>query len=408
MRQDLDRLMQERKLAGMVVFAHDRYSPAIYYATGQKIHVGIYFRGADGRAHLIHDPMERDQAAAVGCEHSGFPQHGFLKLVEAEGHPARAYGRLIADTCATMGMNGPIAFFGDLSASYAFTLIQRMLEANPALSLDIRHPDILTIARMTKDPAELVAIRQACGGAVAAIVRLKAYLESLRPAGEVFHHNGSGPVTLGDLRKLIREEFLAHGLAEEGGESIVSQGRDAGVPHNRGNDAEPLRAGTPLLVDIFPGENGGGYFSDLTRTFCMGKAPQPLRKLYDDVHDAFRLAMEKTQVGVPCRDLQEHVCVLFESRGHATGRSREGTQEGYVHGLGHGVGLSVHEGPRLAGPPSNTERIAPGMVVTIEPGLYYPERGMGVRIEDLVVVHADGKVENLTPAPYDFEIEPRG
>ena len=63
MRQDLDRLMRERGLAGMVVFAHDRYSPAIYYATGQKIHYGIYFRAADGRAHLIHDPMERDQAA---------------------------------------------------------------------------------------------------------------------------------------------------------------------------------------------------------------------------------------------------------------------------------------------------------------------------------------------------------
>src|SRR5262249_41526206 len=71
-RQDLDRLMQEKGLAGLVVFAYDRYSPALYYVTGQKIHYGIYFRGADGRAHLIHDPMERDAAAAVGCDHSGF------------------------------------------------------------------------------------------------------------------------------------------------------------------------------------------------------------------------------------------------------------------------------------------------------------------------------------------------
>ena len=86
MRRDLDRLMRERDIAGMVVFAHDRYSPAMYYATGQKIHYGIYFRGADGRAHLIHDPMERDQAAAVGCEHSGFPQHGLNRLIDAEGH----------------------------------------------------------------------------------------------------------------------------------------------------------------------------------------------------------------------------------------------------------------------------------------------------------------------------------
>jgi len=79
-----------------------------------------------------------------------------------------------------------------------------------------------------------------------------------------------------------------------------------------------------------------------------------------------------------------------------------------VHGLGHGVGLAVHEPPRLGGPPSNLQKIESGMVITIEPGLYYPSRGMGARIEDLVFVHADGRCENLTPAPYDLEIEPRG
>jgi Xaa-Pro aminopeptidase len=75
-----------------------------------------------------------------------------------------------------------------------------------------------------------------------------------------------------------------------------------------------------------------------------------------------------------------------------------------VHGLGHGVGLSVHEAPRLGGPPSNTQLFEPGMVVTVEPGLYYPSRDMGVRIEDLVVIGPDGKVENLTPVPYELEI----
>ena len=61
-----------------------------------------------------------------------------------------------------------------------------------------------------------------------------------------------------------------------------------------------------------------------------------------------------------------------------------------MHGLGHGVGLAVHEAPRLGGPPSNTQTLEPGMVITVEPGLYYPSRGLGVRIEDLVLVRADG------------------
>ena len=403
MRQDIDRLMRERGLAGMVVFAYDRYSPALYYAIGQKIHVGMYLRTPDGRAHLIHDPMERDQAAAVGCETSTFPQHQLNALIESEGHPARAYGRLMGETCAGLGMRGPVAFFGDLSAGFAFEMLERAMTACPDVQVDRSFPDVLAQARMTKDATEVAMIRRSAQGAVAAVERLRRHLGTLRSQGDHFV-NGAGPVTLGSLRHLLHEVFLAHGL--EGGETIVSQGRDAGVPHNRGNDAERLRPGVPLLVDIFPGEAGGGYHSDLTRTFCLGQAPDPLKRLYGDVHDAFRLAMDRLKVGEPCRSYQERVCELFEQRGHATPRTNETTQEGYVHGLGHGVGLSVHEAPRLGGPPSNTQVLEPGMVITVEPGLYYPSRDLGVRIEDLVLVREDGSFENLTPAPYELEVRP--
>ena len=408
MRLDLDRLMKQRGLAGMVVFAFDRYSPAMYYATGQKIHFGTYFRTPEGRAHLIHDPMERDQAAAVGCEHSSFAQQGLNRLMDAEGTPARAHGRLIADTCATLGIKGMVAFFGDLPAGFAHALLARTLELNPALAVDHSYPDVMAEARATKDADEIVAIRHAARGATAAIEKLRGYLGSLKRDGDQFRANGSGPVKLGDLRRLLRAEFLVHGLAEAGGESIVSQGRDAGVPHNRGNDADLLRPGVPVLVDIFPGESGGGYFSDLTRTFCLGAAPAPLQQLYGDVKAAFDTAMTTLAVGQPCRACQEKVCDVFEQQGHATVRQNDGTQEGYVHGLGHGVGLAVHEAPRLGGPPSNTQTLEPGMVITVEPGLYYPSRGLGVRIEDLVLVRPDGGFENLTPASYDLVIEPRG
>ncbi len=118
--------------------------------------------------------------------------------------------------------------------------------------------------------------------------------------------------------------------------------------------------------------------------------------------------MSTLAVGEPCRAYQDKVCDLFEQRGHATVRQNDTTQEGYVHGLGHGVGLAVHEAPRLGGPPSNTQTLEPGMVITVEPGLYYPSRGLGVRIEDLVLVRPDGRFENLTPAPYDLVVEPRG
>ena len=407
MRSDLDRLMQQRKLAGLVVLADDRYSPAMYYVTGQKITHAVYFRGADGRAHLIVNPMERDQAARVGCEVSTFPQHGLNKLVEQEGSTARGLGRLIGETCATLGLAGPVAFYGDTALGHAWQVLERARAAHPGLAIDAGQPDLLAMARVTKDDAEIAAIRRAADGAVHAMSSVRDYLAALRRDGDGFRHNGSGPVTLGDLRRRLQAAFLEHGLGEDG-ESIVSQGRDAGVPHNRGDDQQPLRAGTPILVDIFPSEAGGGYHSDLTRTFCLGPAPEPLRKIYGDCHDAFRAAMDTLKLGGPCRSYQETVCDLYERRGHATLRTSETTEEGYVHGLGHGVGLAVHEAPRLGGPPSNTQTLAPGMVITIEPGLYYPSKGMGVRIEDLVLVRADGTFENLTLLPYELEIETRG
>jgi Xaa-Pro aminopeptidase len=403
LRQDIDRLMQEAGLAGMVVFAYDRYSPALYYATGQKMHYGMYVRAPDRRAHLIHDPMERDQADQVGCECSTFPQHQLNALIDREGQPARAYGVLMAETCANLGIRGAVAFFGDLSAGFAFEMLERAMAVNREISVDRGYPDVLMRARMTKSADEVAMIRRSSQGAVAAVERLRRHLGTLRPDGEHFR-NGSGKVTLGSLRHLLHQEFIVHGL--EGGETIVSQGRDAGVPHNRGNDADLLRAGAPLLVDIFPGEAGGGYHSDLTRTFCLGPPPEPLQKLYADVHDAFRLAMDQLKVGEACRSYQERVCELFEQRGHTTPRTNETTQEGYVHGLGHGVGLAVHEAPRLGGSASNTQVLEPGMVITVEPGLYYPSRGLGVRIEDLVLVREDGSFENLTPAPYELEVRP--
>ena len=401
MRQDIDRLIQERGLAGLVVIAADRYTPPMYYVTGQKLHHAAYFRAASGRAHLIHDVMERDQAARVGCDLSTFAQHGFSQRVDQEG-PAGGWASLIVEMLGNLGISGTVAFFGDLSAGQAWDALTQVIERNPTLRVDRGYPDVLTLARATKGPDELEAIRRASRGVIAGWNRLLEHLRSLERDGDHYLNGGGRPVTLGDLRALVHHEFVAHGL--EGGESIFSQGRDAGVPHNRGNDAEPLRAGAPVIVDIFPGESGGGYHSDFTRTFCMGKASDDLKRVYADCEDAYRLAMDSLKVGEPCRAYQDKVCDLFESRGHSTVRKNQTATEGYVHGLGHGVGLAVHEAPRLGGPPSNTQVLEPGMVITVEPGLYYPSRGLGVRIEDLVVMTEGGGYQNLTPAPWDLEV----
>ena len=407
MRTDIDRHMREQGLAGLVVFAYDRACAPMYYVTGQKLHFAIWFRAADGREHLVHDPMERDQAAASGLEHSSFAAHRLSQLQEEEGGPVRAFARIIADMLGSMGVTGRVAFHGDMPPATAYALLQRVVELAPSISIDAAPADVLTLARTTKDERELAVIRKASGAAVSAIERTLELLRSLRRDGAGLVDERGEAVRLGRIRRLIQREFLEHGFAEDG-ESIVAQGRDAGVPHNRGNDDDVLRPGTPLLIDIFPGEAGGGWHTDMTRTYCVGPAPEPLKQLHADVNEAFTRVMSSLRVGQQCRSYQELTCDVFEQRGHPTVRSKPGTEEGYCHGLGHGVGLAVHEPPRLGGPPSNAQVLEPGMVITIEPGLYYPSRGLGVRIEDLVVVRPNGTFENYTPAPYELEIAPRG
>jgi len=402
-RSDLDRLMQQRGLAGFVVLALDRYSPAFYYATGQKIHHGFYVRSVDGRAHLVHDPMERDQAALVGCGTSSYAERGFLQKVKTADSQAVALAELVADVARELGITGRVAFTGDAPIGYGWVMVDHLKRLAPALEVDGRQPDLLAEAGMTKAEDELEKIRHCSRGAVEAMRRVREELASLRRKGDGFVTRSGERATLGHLRRLLHRTFAEFGLAEDG-ESIVAQGRDAGVPHNRGNDSDAIRAGEPILVDIFPAEAGGGYHTDMTRTFCLGEAPAPLKKVYAECREAFDTAMGRVRGGEPCRELQELVCDVFERQGHPTLRKDQATQEGYVHGLGHGVGLLVHEGPRLGGPPTNTAKLEPGHVVSVEPGLYYPSRGLGVRIEDLVAVRADGGVENLTPASYELEV----
>ena len=403
MRSDLDTLLKQRGLAGIVVLALDRYCPAFYYATGQKIHHGFYVRSADGRAHLVHDPMERDQAAAVGCGTSSYAQRGFLQKVKSADSQARALAELVVEVAGELGLSGRVAFAGDVPLGFGWSMLDHLRQMAPLLEVDGAQPDVLGIASMTKTADELDKIRHCSNGAVEAMKRVRDELASLRRQGDAFVTSSGDRATLGHLRRLLHRTFAEFGLGEDG-ESIVAQGRDAGVPHNRGNDIDLIRAGTPILVDIFPGEAGGGYHTDMTRTFCLGTAPDALKQVYGDCREAFDLVMGRIKGGEPCRSFQELTCDVFERQGHATVRTNQGTEEGYVHGLGHGVGLAVHEGPRLGGPPTNTAVLEPGHVVSVEPGLYYPSRGLGVRIEDLVAVRADGSIENLTPAPYDLEI----
>jgi Xaa-Pro aminopeptidase len=112
--------------------------------------------------------------------------------------------------------------------------------------------------------------------------------------------------------------------------------------------------------------------------------------------------------GIHCIQFQGRTCELFEALGHPTLRSNANTQSGYVHSLGHGVGLNIHERPRYGRNATSEDTLEPGSVVTHEPGLYYPERKLGVRLEDTYWVRPDGSLEALAEYPLDLVLPVHG
>jgi Xaa-Pro aminopeptidase len=209
-------------------------------------------------------------------------------------------------------------------------------------------------------------------------------------------------LTIGDVKRRINL-WLAESGAENPEGTIFAIGRDAGVPHSSGNPNDPLRLGQTIVFDIFPCEAGGGYFYDFTRTWCLGYAPEPVQAVYSDVLDVYNQVKSQLKVDSACKEYQVLTCDLFEARGHPTVKSNPQTQEGYVHGLGHGVGLNIHEYPRFSlAVTGDSDRLSPGSIVTVEPGLYYPERGLGVRLEDTIWVRPDGNMEILAEYPLDL------
>jgi len=241
--------------------------------------------------------------------------------------------------------------------------------------------------REIKSAAE---VRKISAALVMAEVGMAEAMQVLRAAKigrdrKLLYHNA--PLSSEKLRSVIDCAILqAGGLAAN---TIVAGGRQACDPHERGHG--PLRAHELIIIDIFPRSQKTGYFGDITRTVVRGRASEAARKLYDTVFQSQKIAFKKVRAQAPTGDVHRAVQEFFTQQGYRTGR-RNGRMEGFFHGTGHGLGLEIHESPRLGA--NSTGLLEPGHVVTVEPGLYYPEIG-GARLEDVALVTTNG-ARNLT------------
>jgi Xaa-Pro aminopeptidase len=280
------------------------------------------------------------------------------------------WARLWAELPAMRGVES-IAFE---SAHVSHADFQRLVEPPQGAARWQWRPSVNLVEalRERKDDTEIAHIREAVRIAEHALQRtadrVKAGMTELAICG------------------ILEGELRACGSRAHPFETIIASGERAALPHARSSE-RAVRGGELLLVDF--GAESGGYCSDITRTFVVGKATADQREIHDVVREANGSASGGVRAGMRGKDADALARGYIERRGWG---------DAFGHSLGHGIGLEVHEAPRLS--KVNDAPLPLGAVVTIEPGIYRPDWG-GVRIEDDVLLTAEGPVV-LTAFPREL------
>jgi Xaa-Pro aminopeptidase len=331
----------------------------------------------DGRRKAWVTGFELERVAGFdGLESVGLEELG-LDEVTAQGlsHQEAMHGVIVVRACEAMGVREAVVPRGfPLAAAEAMTAAGIAVTSDGA-AFDKR--------RRAKTPAQVEGIRRAQRACERAMEAVRAALR------------GDG-VTSEDLHAAIAHTFIDAGMIPT--PAIASHGPQVASVHDNGSGA--ILPGESVVVDIFPMDPVSGCFSDMTRTFCIGEAPEELVRYHALCAEALERSTAACGPGVSCAAVFAAAADVFEAAGLPTLRTKapnEVLDRGFLHGLGHGVGLEIHEAPYLH---TNDEPLLPGDVITLEPGAYRPGFG-GCRLEDIALITEDG-CEVLTDYRYDL------
>src|SRR5581483_7849241 len=216
-----------------------------------------------------------------------------------------------------LGAGKTIAFVGSLPF-HLYHGVAAEMESRGWSVFRSEGEDLAQLARKRKEAWEIEMLASVGARTEAVVERVRRMLRQWKPGDDL---------TLGHLKEIVSSEIARLGLVEDH-ETILSQGRDAGIPHSRGDASAKVRPSVPIVIDIFPSDRESGYFFDLTRTFCVGPIPAELQKVHADVLAAYQLAADQMHAGMKASACQALVCDFFEARGYATTRSDPKTLSG--------------------------------------------------------------------------------
>jgi Xaa-Pro aminopeptidase len=320
----------------------------------------LVFADDDARTVLATDGRYRTQAARQAPD---------LRVVIERACASHLAGLAAAEGVGRLGFESHVVTVDGYDA---------LARAAGATEL-VRASGTVEALREVKDAGEIALLRLACEAADAALADLVAR-GGLRP--------GRTERQVGRELESLMLDYGADGISFE---TIVATGANSAVPHHRPTDAV-LAVGDFVKIDF--GAQVGGYHSDMTRTFVLGRAAKWQLDIYELVASAQREGRAALAPGTACSAVDAAARQVIADAGYG---------ECFTHGLGHGVGLQIHEAPGIGASSAGT--LLAGSAVTVEPGVYLPDRG-GVRIEDTLIVGSDPSQapELLTRFPKELAI----
>ncbi len=397
--------MKERGIDALYADGHAAHDPNMHYLLNGTNISARYIKKQGRKAWVIHSPIEREVAAKTALNLINVNRYDFRKIYDKHRDPLKAEVLVLNTIFDDLKIKGEVAFFNNMPAGRAYYFLRGLAKHNKKIRAARQTgKSIIVEARETKDADEIKSIKKVRNGVVKAFDGMIAMVRGCRVRKNAVIKDKFAALTLGDLRKYLENSLFEQGFLNTSG-MIVAQGRDAGIPHNAGNDRETVRVGETIVFDIFPQQKGSGYYFDFTRTLCFGYAPKRYHEIFRLVKQSQEIAFEQIRVGRRNIEIEKSVCGFFEDNNHPTFLSKPKTQHGYCHSLGHGLGLNIHESPQFGLLRTNPDRITAGHVFTVEPGLYYPDQGFGIRLEDVIYVNPEGKPENMTNYPRQLVVD---
>jgi Xaa-Pro aminopeptidase len=357
----------------------------LYYASGFLAPDPFVFLRINGRRLLVMSDLEVDRAKQESSVEEVLSLTEWLQRAKKEGHRRPTLLDVMDTVLQSFGIK-ELTVPAHFSLGYADALRER------GYVLSVRKGPFYP-QRMFKTSDEIDKIRQTQKFTEEACQKAMDCLAASRIEGDKLVLNGS-VLTSEHIKKIINVSLMENDCVAE--HTIVACGTQGCDPHNQGSG--PLYANQSIIMDIFPRSGRTRYFADMTRTVVKGKASPKIKKIYQAVAEGQNIAFRAIRDGAQAQTIHQDIQAYFRSLGFETGKI-DGRMQGFFHGTGHGLGLDVHEAPRIS---AAQDILREGMVVTVEPGLYYADEG-GVRLEDLVWVQKEG-MENLTQCPKVLEI----